>query len=51
MDENIATCAADGSCPPIVPNAETIETMEEARRGNMKTVTLGELQATLDAED
>jgi len=34
---------------PLVPNATTIKAMKEARRGNMKTVTLAELQAVLDA--
>jgi DNA-damage-inducible protein J len=35
---------------PLVPNAETISAMREARRGNLETVTLSELQAVLDAE-
>ena len=35
---------------PLVPNAKTIAAMKEARRGKLKTVTLGELQAVLDAE-
>ncbi len=33
------------------PNAETIAAMEEARTGNLETVTLNELQALLDADD
>jgi DNA-damage-inducible protein J len=33
------------------PNAETIAAMEEARAGNLETVTLAELQAELDADD
>ena len=33
-----------------VPNAKTIAAMKEARRDKLKTVTLGELQAVLDAE-
>jgi hypothetical protein len=49
--EGGTTCTADGTCPPIVPNAETIEAMEAARRGETETVTLSELQAELDAED
>jgi DNA-damage-inducible protein J len=36
---------------PLVPNATTIEAMKEARRGNLETVTLDELQAVLDADD
>ncbi len=36
---------------PLVPNAATIEAMKKARRGNLETVTLGELQAVLDADD
>lgn len=36
---------------PLVPNAETIEAMKEARRGNLETVTLSDLQAVLDADD
>lgn len=36
---------------PLVPNAETIAVMKEARRGNLKTVTLDELQAVLNADD
>jgi DNA-damage-inducible protein J len=35
----------------VVPNAETIAAMKEARRGNLETVTLGDLQAVLDADD
>ena len=36
---------------PLRPNAETIAAMEEARAGNLETVTLAELQAVLDADD
>lgn len=36
---------------PLVPNAVTIEAMKQARRGNMETVTLDELQTMLDADD
>jgi DNA-damage-inducible protein J len=36
---------------PLVPNDVTIEAMKEARRGNLETVTLDELQAELDADD
>ncbi len=36
---------------PLIPNATTIAAMKEARRGNLETVTLGELQAVLDADD
>ena len=36
---------------PLVPNDVTIEAMKEARRGNVETVTLNELQAALDADD
>lgn len=36
---------------PLVPNAETIAAMKEARRGNLKTVTLKDLQAVLDADN
>ncbi|HET7314090.1 type II toxin-antitoxin system RelB/DinJ family antitoxin, partial [Salinisphaera sp.] len=30
---------------PLVPNATTIEAMKEARRGDLETVTLDDLQA------
>ncbi len=36
---------------PLIPNAETIEAMKEARRGNLEIVTLDELQTVLDADD
>lgn len=36
---------------PLVPNATTIEAMKEARRGDLETVTLDDLQASLDADD
>lgn len=36
---------------PLVPNAETIEAMKEARRGKLETVTLNDLQSVLDADD
>ncbi|HET7313787.1 MAG TPA: type II toxin-antitoxin system RelB/DinJ family antitoxin [Salinisphaera sp.] len=36
---------------PLVPNATTIEAMKEARRGDLETVTLDDLQATFDADD
>ena len=36
---------------PFRPNAETIAAMEEARAGNLETVTLAELQAIIDADD
>jgi DNA-damage-inducible protein J len=36
---------------PLVPNANTIKAMKEARRGKMETVTLADLQAVLDADD
>ena len=36
---------------PLVPNDVTIEAMKEARRSNLETVTLNELQAVLDADD
>ena len=35
----------------LVPNARTIAAMEEARRGNLKIVTLDQLQVVLDADD
>ncbi len=35
----------------LTPNAVTIEAMNEARQGNLETVTLDELQAVLDAND
>ena len=35
----------------LVPNAKTIAAMQEARRGNLETVTLDELQAVLDADN
>lgn len=36
---------------PLVPNTATIEAIEEARRNDLETVTLDELQAVLDAND
>jgi len=36
---------------PLVPNATTIAAMMEARRGNLETVTLDELQSVLVADD
>jgi DNA-damage-inducible protein J len=36
---------------PLVPNEETIAAMLAARRGEVETVTLDELQAVLDADD
>jgi DNA-damage-inducible protein J len=36
---------------PLVPNSDTIKAMQEARRGNVETVTLSDLQAVLDEDD
>jgi DNA-damage-inducible protein J len=37
---------------PLVPNAETIEAMKEARRGNLPSfATVAELMADLNASD
>ncbi len=36
---------------PLIPNAETIAAMEEARAGKLETVTLEELRAVIDADD
>lgn len=36
---------------PLIPNAETIEAMRKARRGNTETVSLDKLQSVLDADD
>jgi DNA-damage-inducible protein J len=36
---------------PLVPSAETIAAMKEARRGKLETVTLKDLRAVLDADD
>lgn len=36
---------------PFIPNEKTIEAMKEARRGNLETVTLDQLQSVLDADD
>lgn len=36
---------------PLVPNATTIRAIKEARRGNLETVRLDELQEILDADD
>ncbi|MHB8255347.1 MAG: type II toxin-antitoxin system RelB/DinJ family antitoxin [Acidiferrobacter sp.] len=36
---------------PLVPNAETMAAMKEARRGDLEIVTLDDLQAVLDADD
>jgi hypothetical protein len=49
--ERGTSCTADGTCPPIIPNAETIAAMEEARRGGLESITLDELKAELNAED
>ncbi|MBS4095488.1 MAG: type II toxin-antitoxin system RelB/DinJ family antitoxin [Sulfuricella sp.] len=36
---------------PFIPNEKTIEAMKEARRGNLETVTLDQLQSVFDADD
>lgn len=37
---------------PLVPNAETIEAMKEARRGNLRSFkTVNDLMADLNADD
>ena len=36
---------------PLAPNADTLEAMKAARRGDLETVTLDDLQAVLDADD
>ena len=36
---------------PLVPNAVTIAAVKEARRGNLETVKLADLQAVLDADN
>jgi DNA-damage-inducible protein J len=36
---------------PLVPNATTIEAIKDARRNNLETVTLDEIQAVLDADN
>lgn len=37
---------------PLIPNAETIEAMKEARRGQLRSfATVDDLMADLDAED
>ena len=46
--------AHDGALPfdPLIPNAKTIEAMEEARAGNLVHVgTIEELMADLNADD
>jgi DNA-damage-inducible protein J len=46
--------AQDGALPfnPLIPNAETIAAMEEARAGNLVHVgTIEELMADLNADD
>jgi DNA-damage-inducible protein J len=45
--------AADKALPfePLIPNTATIEAMKTARRGELEAVTLGRLQAELDADD
>jgi DNA-damage-inducible protein J len=35
---------------PLIPNAETIAAVKQARRNNLQTVTLDGLQAVLDAD-
>lgn len=34
---------------PLIPNAETLAAMSDARAGKLETVTLNELQAVLNA--
>lgn len=36
---------------PFIPNEKTIEAMKEARKGNLETVTLDQLQSVLYADD
>ena len=36
---------------PLVPNDETIEAMKAARRGEMETVKLEDLQMVIDGEE
>jgi DNA-damage-inducible protein J len=36
---------------PLVPNGKTIAAMKAARAGKLKSVTLGDLQAVIDAGD
>lgn len=36
---------------PLIPNAKTIAAMKEARKGDLETVTPGQLQAVLDEDD
>jgi DNA-damage-inducible protein J len=45
--------ARDKALPfePLVPNADTLDAMKAARRGDLETVTPDDLQAVLDADD
>ncbi len=36
---------------PVIPKAETLAAMREARSGKLETTTLGELRDTLNAHD
>lgn len=36
---------------PWIPNAKTIAAMKEARRSNLETIALDDLQQVLDADD
>jgi len=36
---------------PLVPNGKTIAAMKAARAGKLESVTLGDLQAVIDAGD
>ena len=36
---------------PLIPKAETLAAMREARSGKLETTTLGELRDTLNAHD
>ena len=36
---------------PLIPNETTIAAMKAARKGDLETVTLDQLQAVLDADD
>lgn len=36
---------------PLIPNEQTVAALKKSRDGRLETVTLGELQAVLDADD
>ncbi len=36
---------------PLIPNETTVAAIREARRGNLETVSIADLQSAIDADD